>query len=147
MKQLLILLVMSQLGACQWRECNELTKLVQSDKNVSTLEVWADSAVFDRTFERGDLGDTGLVGPGRYGLRGDIGIIPPSQNFAIPENWSIRLLGSDFRSPEGIFIGQRSYLGIIVARTDLRATLKSARIQITDFENGRVAVMCGRDEL
>ena len=138
------------LSGCQDSQCNRLKMIVENPKHSLELEKWADENFFSRRFEPSDFDSSGgLVGPGRRSVKRDIGLEVPEAVFPT-QDWimTMRPLGPNSDSPEGIFIGERSFLGILIARGSLSDLLQKTGMSsdVSELTNGRVAVICGRDE-
>lgn len=60
---------------------------------------------------------------------------------------SVRALGADLTRPDGLFLGERSFAGIVIARTSLESLMTKSKISPDglDGSNGRIAAMCRRD--
>lgn len=151
MTKLSIIILIGALSGCQVYDCSRYKRIVSDSEKSRFLELWADKNVFSRTFAKNDLGSTlGIVGPGRRQILRSAGVEVPSQivgSYEVP--LSIRIIGTNSAEPHGIFLGNRSFLGILVARKDMHSLLLESKITLDALEitNGRVAVICGRDEL
>lgn len=108
---------------------------------------WADSQLFARSFSGQDFVLGNLHGPGRMEA---ISLV--RANIVLPE----MLAGSEVRIiyfedsgyPGAIFIGDRAYEGIIIARTKLGDVVESSEITADAFPDleGRVALVCANHE-
>jgi hypothetical protein len=135
---------------CQSYDCNRLKALVQNDGNSKQLSDWADNAIFSRTFSKQDIAAfDGIAGPGAFAIRNGAIDAPPSViSSGGHGTLNVRLLGPDITRPDGVFLGERSFLGILISRNDMAELLKKARMSAdaAEFTNGRISVICGRDE-
>jgi hypothetical protein len=135
------------LDACAYYECSRFKKIASSRQELAIILDWADNKIFSRAFDRDDFSGSGIVGPGKYSLRRSPEFYAPKAIFYDFESLSVRLLGQDESSPVGVFIGTRSFEGIVIAKMSLddlqqRAKLTFDASQVFDK---RVAVICRSD--
>lgn len=128
------------------RECAFYEAIVASRANVEKLETWADSVVFSRSFRVEEVGTGRLVGPGRRAIRvGVIKDIPDVDLTYIGSDYEIRLIGSP-DEPQGVFLGERSFSGVIVARESPGVSFEKVGFSLGDrLIRGRVVSVCRPD--
>lgn len=137
-------------SGCSAAECQYYADAARDDVVARRLEGWADATVFPRRFASSDLvSDATLVGPGRRSFSHTSGVAPPPF-LRGPTNAirRVRPVGPDESLPAAIFIGERSFAGLIIARHAVTGDLASAGIDATALVavNGRVGVMCRNED-
>lgn len=149
-KKLVFCIIMSaaQMG-CTSHECRYYKSVIADDEKARALEAWADEEVFNNTYTNEDYGsDLGIVGPGRSVFSGSSGVsVPAFWNGPYGAISSVRVLGADLTRPEGVFLGERSFAGIVIARESLEEMLAKSKMtsEGLDGTNGRIAAMCRRE--
>lgn len=150
LRRLCFLLFAALLSGCASVECGWQSKFVDNDSSHDAILQWADSEIFSRKFSSEQVFGGRMAGPGNTALRiHKIGIQLPSEQLTptIPVdilNFEVRLIGSNLSDPLGVFIGQSSYRGIIIARNNLADTATAGRLSIKALsgQRGRVALVC-----
>lgn len=136
----LVTLLCVSLASCKQIECGQYYKFTEDKDSYSELVKWADNNVFNRTFSIDELRAGSLVGPGRRAL-------PRSVHAGIPlesDNIEVRIVDSNWVSPDLIFVGSRRLQGLLVSRRGIKDSLNSEELEIDLMEDsvGRVAIMC-----
>ena len=146
---------MLTLTACRSMECGHYEVFVEDSAEHRELVQWADATVFATPLSSRDLVPTFMAGPGKFRIR-SIAEKPLSLPPALAEfkHWlgggppEIQLMGDDKTSPVAVFIGKKSYRGLVVARSDIGAAIGAdkpgAEKDIWKVGN-RVAVLCYRE--
>jgi len=123
--------------------CSAWKRLLTDVKPREEVLKWADSQIFSRTFSQGDLTWGRLHGPGRMKA-----ISLQRTGIELPNNISgaeVRIIYLDSDSvPGGVFIGHRSYQGVIIARATLADVAAASEITADAFpsEKDRIALVC-----
>jgi hypothetical protein len=135
--------------SCASYECRYYKSVIADDETARTLEAWADQEVFNGTYAYKDYhSDLSIVGPGRRTFSNSSGVsVPAFWNGPYSAISSVRVLGADLTRPEGVFLGERSFAGIVIARESLEEMLAKSKMtsEGLDGTNGRIAAMCRRD--
>lgn len=128
------------LSACKEIECGKYYRFTSNDESYLAVRDWADREVFAQTYADGDLRSGSLLGPGKRALSRKIGMNLP-EGLAGSE---VRVLGSNWKYPDAIFIGKARFQGLIVTRRGMRESLADIGLssELLDSTKGRVAVMC-----
>lgn len=127
-------------------ECGFYEAVVASKASVEELETWADRVVFSRSFDVGELRSGRFVGPGRKAIRVDvIKDLPEVDLTYIGRAYEIRLIGS-VEEPQGVFLGERSFSGVIVTRESPDVSFRKVGFSLGDrLIRGRVVSVCRPD--
>lgn len=127
-------------SSCKQVECGRYYRFVEDRDSYEEIVGWADRNVFSRKFSTDELRAGRLVGPGRRAL-------PRSVHRNVPidsENIEVRIVDSNWSSPDLIFVGSRRLQGVLISRREIDRSLDGANLSIRLMEGskGRVAVMC-----
>lgn len=152
MRKVGITLWLVLLSGCAGAECDRYAEVVASASEVHEIQAWSDSKIFSVRVRQDGLVSGGLVGPGKWRARASVVATLPTALFerhllAGGPTLQVRLLGDDPSVPDAIFIGRKSFLGLIVARGQLSEAVKRLGIspQYISATNDRVAVLCFQD--
>lgn len=149
MKKKLIWLVALGLfgGACNSADdtnaCATWKQLLADEKSKEEVLKWADSQIFSRAFSQRDLTLGRLHGPGRLEA-----LSLQRTGIELPNSLSgaeVRVIYLDSDSvPGAIFIGHRSYKGVIIAKLTLAEVVAASEITADAFpdQDGRIALVC-----
>lgn len=138
------------ISGCAQTSCAPYDRLAKSDSGRLEIVNWVDQMFFLRGLSDDDFGGGNLVGPGRVGvfrrafyqesLPASLGqiekIIGPIE---------IRPMGADRKNPEAVFIGGKSFQGIVITRrefTDSFAILGFSVDENFRRMDHRMGVMC-----
>lgn len=149
---LFILLVLT---GCQSSACDPYREVLASESDVNSLTEWADATIFSRQLSRSEYVMGRLAGPGRNGALphefvkfGYIEEMIVSKRNAwtslFPQSEiEIRPIGLE-ELPSAVFIGHRSFRGLIVSRRafDSPDTSKFVPPDWLDSQLNRVGVVC-----
>ena len=149
-KNTVMLIVLSIFNSsCTTYECAHYKAVLKDKEEVRKREHWADINVFGKKYTMEDYEiDLSIVGPGRRVFNRESGVsIPDFWNGPFHDISRVRALGDDLTQPEAVFLGERSFAGILIARSTIDEMLTKSKISAPglDGENGRVAAMCRRD--
>ena len=145
-----ILLCGTLLSGCSTAECGWQSKFVDSDSSHEFIIQWADAEVFSRKYSSEDVFGGRLAGPGRVALRiNKLGIPLPEHELSptLPRsafNIEVRLIGDDINDPIGVFFGQSSYRGVIIAKSSIEDAVNAGKIELAALSarRGRVGLVC-----
>lgn len=147
-------LVLSASG-CRQLECGQYEAFVDDTPQHRELLQWADATIFATPLAARDLVPSFLAGPGSYRIRSlaekPLQLPPALANF---RHWlgggppEVQLMGEDKTLPAAIFIGKKSYRGVVVARADIGAAVGAdkpgGKENIWKMRD-RVAIICYRE--
>lgn len=108
-----------------WHQCNAFRDYVDDSEKTREIVEWADQYIFSRTFSQSDITLGAAVGPGRLGA-----LSLERTRIALPDplrGYEIRPLGNNLAQPAGVFIGPRSFRGLIVSRGPLTEMLSALK--------------------
>lgn len=146
--------ILALVAACSTPECDQYRVLLESDLDRSALEQWADEVAFRRELAASDYELGYLSGPGRHGaLRDASGSSLPDAllNFTywIPlELPEVRPLGGEKARPDAIFVGRKSFQGLVIARGALEDVIKTLQLpdkSVAKTKSERIGIVCYSD--
>jgi hypothetical protein len=132
---------LSELGCIEYR-------IASNDKEgVEEIVRWADKRIFDQPLRiRNAAGSPSVLGPRgeRLSMRG------ADEPDFVRSRSSIILIGKIGYPPEGVFIGNRSYEGMIIARAELNSLYRVMGFPHESIEsevNPRVGCLCRNKDM
>lgn len=110
-------------SGCGQVPCVPYDRIARSDSSRMEIISWADQMFFLRMLDDDDFGGGKLVGPGQAGVfrRSIYQESLPASLRKLEQllgSIEIRPMGMDRKNPEAIFIGIKSFQGIIITRRD-----------------------------
>lgn len=133
-------------------ECDHYLAISQDKQRMAVLKAWAEASVFQRSFDASDfVSPAGFVGPGWRQFTHESGVIVPAgYRDHLGSKLSVRLLGVDSAAVDGVFLGARSYAGLVVARRSIdelldRKLLVMGSHEMHGNQNDVIAVICRKD--
>lgn len=131
------------LSSCKRIECGKYDRFISDGRDREKLLSWVDANIFDRTFRDDELRGGELIGPGRRFKS----IFMERSNIVVPgwlSGYEVRILGPDQYKPDAVFIGARSFKGLVVTRGELLSSLQGTDVkpEWLDRIEKRVATMC-----
>lgn len=142
--------LMATLSGCASVECDQYRHLLSDDSARKEVVGWANENFFENEILSSDIIPGGLVGPGKWRVRPDgrLSSLPKSLNSIIGSiadlPLDVRLLGSDHLHPDAIFIGRKSFRGLLISKSGMQSTLKELEFSDRDIiaSENRLAILC-----
>lgn len=139
------------LCGCAEAECNQYRSAIEDEKLRQDILEWADGAFFEIAIKPDEIVSGGLIGPGDWRVRSreilarlPVGISSGSW-FSEGRALEVRLLGENPLSPHAVFLGRKSYKGLVISKGEIISTLKELEFRIdrdVQAPSGRLAILC-----
>lgn len=150
----LLALVCVVCSGCVPADCESYRTSIEKENVRERIESIADTYIFSDSLAMADITSGGLVGPGEWRLRNstelahDLEFLRPKEFISKGPSFQIRLLGDKIESPDAIFIGLKSYRGLIVGRGEIEKVIQDLKFRADRdiyYSSGRIAVICYDD--